>query len=219
MKKTAALLAFASMLAISVSANAATLTLFENPNDGPPSQTGETQLFFTLASGNSTTAGFGSQTGTPTIPFTGTASSGTLTYANGFATITPATNGASITSETVGSINGPGFNDFIFDANFVNNTTTPLTVVALLNGTQVGTNSRTSFSNGTETFYGSLSSGLFNQLQITGNFTSLAHFELSGGPATVPLPPAVLLFGSGLAGLSLLARRRRPSQQRADLTA
>ena len=108
----------------------------------------------------------------------------------------------------MGSATGPAFNDFIFDANTVNGS--PIfTIAALLNGVAVApTVTETASTNGTVTYYGSLSSGLFNQLVITGNFTSLAHFELSGLSA-VPLPPAALLFGSGLAGLGLLARRRR----------
>jgi hypothetical protein len=51
-------------------------------------------------------------------------------------------------------------------------------------------------------------------LQISGIAGALAGYGGNLSVAQTPLPPAMLLFGSGLAGLGLLARRRRKQQSK-----
>lgn len=49
----------------------------------------------------------------------------------------------------------------------------------------------------------------FTSVGVYSNFSAISEIQLEGAPATVPVPAAVWLFGSGLLGLIGVARRKK----------
>jgi hypothetical protein len=64
---------------------------------------------------------------------------------------------------------------------------------------------------------GSVTVGPTYDWSMTGG--QLSHFVLFGTPSEVPLPPALILFGTALAGMTLLRRRRERTSQSGEITA
>lgn len=205
MAKLAVSLLTVLALAASGGAQAATISLTEL--NAPLT---ETSLYFTGAAGvTSGTANVGSQTGSPTIAFTNlnTASD----FANGFATITPDT--GLITNLDIVAPQGYVFNDIEFRAQGpAGNAPTSLTVTAFNGTTNLGSSTISNIGNGAQLLLAALLPGSFmTSLNITSNgLAELKQFQVSG-LSSVPLPSASLLFGTGIVGLGLLARRRRKS--------
>jgi hypothetical protein len=176
----------------------------------------ETHIFLDATTGTTVFGHPGAQPATPIITFTSPAP---VDAKNGFSSVDAIGGGQAVFhSLTVAVPTGFLFTDLIFGALGV----TDIAITAFNNASIVGTYSNTSLANGLNQFLvQTVGPAAFTSLLLssTSGFSHLKQFEISGlAPSAVPLPGALVLFGTvlmggiGLAdGAGVVAERRSPA--------
>jgi hypothetical protein len=182
-----------------------------------PDALSEQQIFLDAATASTITGHVGSQTGTPLVIFS--SETDTLIGANGFANIKAQDNYLNNIT-----ITAPGywFEDLIFSVNLsLANTDLSVTAKDKSGATEVysGWAGDAGWVSGENRILVLATSGNLMQsvtidsligFESLGGLDSLKQTEISGLTA-VPVPAAIWLFGSGLLGMAVVARRKMTS--------
>jgi hypothetical protein len=214
------ILAGAAALLLASPAHAITIDTVCGPGTegGACEPTGESKIF--LQAAKDVTVGFGnvgSQNGLPVVKFVSDGGSLNLfiDLSNGFGTITPAKTSSGKQVDFNGidiSVPGYTFTDIVFDEQLTpvkGQTSDPFTITA---HDTLGTQTNTVFDAAdTDKLFSVVANiGAFTDvnIQAPGGFDEIKHLEISG-LSPVPIPGALPLFFSGLAGLVFLAKKKR----------
>jgi hypothetical protein len=171
----------------------------------------EPKIFLDATIGTTVTGHVGSQNGDPGTPVITFTSPIAVDAKNGFSSIDAVGGGNDVFhSLTVSVPTGFLFKDLVFDTLKAED----ITVTGFFNAAIVGTYSNTALPNGLTEFLALATNGAsFTSLVLFSNsgFSQIKQFEISGLTAltAVPLPGALVLFGSALVGLGVIGRRRK----------
>ena len=168
----------------------------------------EPHIFLDANIGTTNTGHVGSQTGDPGTPAITFTSLVAVDVKNGFSSIDAIGGGNAVFNSLAVSVpTGFVFTDLVFDT--LKNT--DITITGFLNAAFVGSYSNNALPNGLNEFLTmAINGSAFTSLVLTSatGFSQIKQFEISG-VSQVPLPGALVLFGSGLVGLGVLSRRRK----------
>lgn len=187
--------------------------IFLKGTDTFPEGLVEQNIFTTKLDEPSTnnTGNVGSQAGLPIVHFDTDVA---VSTGNGFAQIGAGND--SFKSLTF-SIPGYTFNDLIFNTQGLlgGRANNDVTITAFLAAAQIITGTLTGLGAGeTGWLTLALNGGVFDKVIISSisGFKKIDQFQVSGLTA-VPIPPAIICFGTALAGLALLKRKTRNSSR------
>jgi hypothetical protein len=167
-----------------------------------------THIFLDKGTGNTVTGHVGSQNGDPGTPIISFFSPVAVDAKNGFSSIDSTGGGNGVFhSLTVSVPTGFAFKSLVFDTLKADD----IFITGFFNGTTVGTYLNDDLKNGLNEFTAlALNGSLFTSLVLFSEdgFSQIKQFEISG-LTPVPLPGALVLFGSALVGVGILGRRRK----------